>query len=79
MCRCGYDGVGDHPCHGRAYSCKRPASQRFYDPRPVSLAGVQMKFQVSDTWACNDCWTTFALVYLNSPEFPSVVSGCIPE
>jgi hypothetical protein len=25
----------------------------------VALAGVQMKLQVTDTWACDDCWAEF--------------------
>ena len=56
-CRCGHkDGDDFHPCHAKAYTCRKPATQRFYNPRPVCLAGVQMKFAVNETWACDDCW-----------------------
>lgn len=58
-CRCGWDGIGEHPCHGGAYSCRKPATQRFYAPRMVGLAGVQLKFEVSDTWACDACWEEY--------------------
>lgn len=59
-CRCGWAGDGPHPCHGRAYSCRAPASHRFYDARPAAVAGVQVKLQVSETWACDACWAKFA-------------------
>jgi hypothetical protein len=64
-CRCGWDGVGDHPCHyprlGPSYSCKRPAKERFYyDGHPFSLAGVQMKLSVNQTFACDECWEVFS-------------------
>jgi hypothetical protein len=62
-CRCGYDGNGDHPCHGGNYLCKRPATQRFYDCKFVSLAGMQMKVQTSDTWACDECWDIFTRMF----------------
>lgn len=32
---------------------------RFYNPKLVSLSGMQLKFQVSDTWACDECWEKF--------------------
>jgi hypothetical protein len=32
---------------------------RFYDARLVPLAGVQMKFEVRDTNACDPCWSDF--------------------
>lgn len=61
-CRCGFDGVGDvHPCHGLAYTCKKPATRRFI-AQPLgtySLAGMQPKFAASDTWACDECWAKF--------------------
>lgn len=44
------------------YGCKKPATQRFYDALPVCLAGAQMKFVVSETWACDECWASFKLV-----------------
>jgi hypothetical protein len=60
VCRCGWDGQGDHPCHYRAYACKKAAKQRFYyDGKPFSLAGMQMKLSVHDTWACDECWEEF--------------------
>lgn len=58
-CRCGHEGAGDHPCHGKAHTCRKPATQHFYNPQPVALAGMQMKLQVTDTWACDECWTQF--------------------
>lgn len=58
-CRCGHAGGEPHPCHGKAYTCRAPAKQRFYAPHFVSLAGVQMKFEVSETWACDVCWAWF--------------------
>lgn len=57
-CRCGHDGKGPHPCHAVGYTCRKPATQRFYNARPVALAGVQMKFQATNTWACDECWNT---------------------
>lgn len=60
QCRCGYNGEeGEHPCHGGAYTCRKPAKQRFYGARLVALAGVQMKAEVSDTWACDACWERY--------------------
>ncbi len=58
-CRCGHDGKGSHPCHGRGHTCKKPATQRFYGPKAVSLAGNQLKFNVQMTWSCDDCWHDF--------------------
>lgn len=59
-CRCGHE-VGPHPCHGKGYSCKKPATQRFYhENKPFSLAGMSMKFPVSETWACDECWKSFS-------------------
>jgi len=61
MCRCGYEGPDDqHPCHGRGYTCRQPAEHRFYNARPVALAGVQMKLSVDDTFACDECWAEFS-------------------
>lgn len=55
-CRCGWDGTGEHPCH----CCKdQPGTMRLYDPRLVPLAGMQMKFEMRDTNACDGCWTWF--------------------
>jgi len=58
-CRCGHDGQGSHPCHAKAYKCRKPASQRFYNAQRVALTGMQMKLQVQDTWACDECWEEF--------------------
>ncbi len=60
-CRCGHDDDSDtpHPCHAKGYTCKKPAQRRFYNPKVVGIAGVQMKFGMSDTWACDDCWNSF--------------------
>ena len=55
-CRCGHSGPDPHPCHGNAYRCRKPAKRRFYAPRIVGLAGVQMKVETSETWACDECW-----------------------
>lgn len=60
VCRCGHpEGKEPHPCHGRGYQCGHPAKRRFYNPSLVSLAGVMLKVQVSDTWACDACWQKF--------------------
>lgn len=60
-CRCGFDESesGDHPCHARGYTCRKPAKLRFYGPKTVALAGVQLKFEVSSTWACDECWEKY--------------------
>lgn len=58
-CRCSWNGEGEHPCHAKEYTCKKPATQRFYNPHLTSLAGMQMKFGVYDTWACDECWNDF--------------------
>lgn len=54
-CRCGWDGTGDHPCH----VCGAPSRQRFYRPQLVALAGMTMKLQVTDTFACDSCWRKY--------------------
>lgn len=58
ICRCGYDGPDDghHPCHGECYSCRRKATRRFYNPMIVSLSGHVRKIEISETWACDECW-----------------------
>jgi hypothetical protein len=59
-CRCGYkEGDAFHPCHGEAYKCRKPSQQYFYDPYLSPLSGAQMKFTMSDTWACPECWEDF--------------------
>lgn len=56
-CRCGHkESDGPHPCHFGGYTCRKPATQRFYGARLVSLAGVTMKAEVSETWACDEHW-----------------------
>lgn len=66
-CRCGYSGLEEnHWCHFANYTCKKPAKIRFYNPHLVSLAGVQLKFEVVDTWACDECWEIFKRDYLNA-------------
>lgn len=55
-CRCGHTGTGEHPCHGRGYTCRKPATRRLYSPGLSALAGVQMKVTVDETWACDGCW-----------------------
>lgn len=60
-CRCGHpnDSTDPHPCHGKGYACRKPARQRFYNARPVALAGNQPKVQASETQACDECWEEF--------------------
>lgn len=59
-CRCGWDGQGEHPCHGRNYTCRKLALHRFYTPSlRFALAGQAMKFVTQDTWACDECWEDF--------------------
>lgn len=58
-CRCGHTGEGPHPCHAKGHTCGKPATQRFYNARPVCLSGMQMKLGVSETWACDECWEEF--------------------
>lgn len=60
-CRCGHtNGSTDpHPCHMDGYTCRKPATQRFYNPTMSALAGMQLKFTVAETWACNSCWDGF--------------------
>ena len=56
-CRCGWDGQGDHPCHANAYTCRKPAKARYYEPtRRYAIAGFQMKMSISETYACDECW-----------------------
>jgi len=61
-CRCGHDGTGPHPCHGQGGRCQMPATQRFYGPKTVGLAGNQLKFNVQMTWSCDDCWRAFEAI-----------------
>lgn len=69
-CRCGHPtgSTAPHPCHMDGYTCRKPATQRFYNPTPSALAGMQMKLAVSETWACDRCWEGFkALLKAVSP------------
>lgn len=63
VCRCGYDGVGDHPCHANQYSCGKSAKQRFYGAAPASLPGTSVKLVANDTYACDECWTNYLARY----------------
>jgi len=59
-CRCGYTGPEEgHPCHFNGYLCGKPAKQRFYNARPVALAGMILKFETTDTWACDEHWESW--------------------
>jgi hypothetical protein len=55
-CRCGHNGDGPHPCHGVAYTCRQPATIRFFADHNASLVGAQMKFSATTTFACDKCW-----------------------
>jgi hypothetical protein len=35
---------------------------RLYNSHVASLAGVQMKFVATGTWACDDCWRDFVQI-----------------
>lgn len=72
QCRCGWNGTGEHLCH----RCKNQSGfLRFYDPRLVPLAGMQMKFEMRDTNACDECWAWFQ-VYLEEARKAVAVDGC---
>ena len=58
-CRCAHIGEGPHPCHGQAYTCRKPATRRLYNPTLPALAGMQMKVQATETWVCDECWAEF--------------------
>lgn len=57
-CRCGHVGGEPHPCHGKNYTCRRPARRR-YIAHPTALAGTQLKLGAYETWACDKCWARF--------------------
>jgi hypothetical protein len=78
-CRCGYDGVGPHPCHGDGYTCGRPAEFRLYDVRPVALAGMTFKLQGTDTWACDACWEKFQAALRRVHGSPTAPAGVPTE
>lgn len=79
-CRCGHPNVSTspHPCHkykhkpgGRMNElvrCGKPAEQRFYNAHPVALAGVQMKLEVTESWACEECWVEFKVMMQEANE-----------
>lgn len=60
-CRCGHEqtSTDPHPCHADGYRCRKPATRRFYGVQAVALAGAQMKYGASETWACDECWAEF--------------------
>jgi len=61
-CRCGWNKTfGIHYCHGKGYTCRNPGTIRFYNPNPdrFSLAGMQAKLSMSETYACDECWDAF--------------------
>lgn len=57
VCRCGWDGVGVHPCHRCGF---RPGTIRFYNITLPALSGNQMKVQAQDTYGCDECWSEFS-------------------
>jgi len=57
-CRCGWEGEGQHPCHGKGYQCKSPALPRFV-ATSGGLSGSQIKTAAYQTWACDSCWEEF--------------------
>jgi hypothetical protein len=65
-CRCGWDGTGAHLCHRCG---KVPGQQRLYVPTfKFSLAGVQLKFSMAETWGCDGCWNQLSEVPEEEPE-----------
>lgn len=58
-CRCGHEGLGDHPCHGGAYTCRKPSIERLAGVHHACLAGAQLKFGAYSTWACDACWDEY--------------------
>ena len=50
------------------YECRKPAVRRFYNAEAVALAGAQLKLQVTDTWACDECWETFRVLTKRKAE-----------
>ena len=59
-CRCGWNGMGEHPCHNNGYTCRKPAKIRFISTGPVALPGMQLKVGAYDTYACDECWREFS-------------------
>lgn len=66
-CRCGFQGDGEHPCHGMGYSCKNPATTRFVT-YPTALSGMQMKLGAYQTWACDKCWENFKQILKDNSD-----------
>ena len=65
-CRCGWDGTGEHPCHR---CLKAPGKRRLYVPTfKFSLAGVQPKLSMAETWGCDGCWTSFQKLLEENPD-----------
>jgi hypothetical protein len=66
LCRCGAPEAlkdGEHPCHGGAYTCRKPAYLRLSATYPpVALTGYQMKVEATETWACEECWETWKAI-----------------
>ena len=58
-CRCKRATPETHPCHGWGYTCPNPAKRRYYNFRAAALAGQQLKFGATDTYACDECWAAF--------------------
>lgn len=63
-CRCGHqtESKNQHPCHGKGHTCRKPATEKFYQlpNAKYSLAGMMDKFSMESTWSCDECWAPFA-------------------
>lgn len=60
-CRCKRATPETHLCHGGGYTCPNPGRRRFYNFRAAALAGSQLKFDATDTFACDECWAAFQI------------------
>lgn len=56
ICRCGFNGEGEHRCH-RCH--KQEGTPKFVANPNASLAGMQMKMSGYFTNACENCWKAF--------------------
>lgn len=57
-CRCGFEGAGIHLCHRCG---KVEGKLRYYaNYPPSSLAGMQMKLGVTESYGCDACWEQFS-------------------
>lgn len=57
---CGWDGVEPHLCH-RCHLV--PGTVKFYCPTmKFALAGMQPKFSMRKTLACEECWAAFQIL-----------------